>query len=199
MKSDPPEIYQALLEALIQKTNLKIPSTKTLYLKKMNGGETNMEYVMSEQSDKVADFANIRPVFSLPNSLTFKKMVKINASVKSTLSEKPWPPTPDDIISRDYQVNKDLFNLISWIIYPCRQLDDTGLVKLPKPKAEKVLQECQNIEPLLPSTKPSLDQTLWSLTMHRKIGSSDVIDTLHKLGYRISYTERLFICYTLNH
>ena len=29
--------------------------------------------------------------------------------------------------------------------------------------------------------------------MHRKTGSSDVIDTLHKLGYRISYTETLFI------
>ena len=29
--------------------------------------------------------------------------------------------------------------------------------------------------------------------MHRKTGSSDIIDTLHKLGYGISYTETLFI------
>ena len=29
--------------------------------------------------------------------------------------------------------------------------------------------------------------------MHRKTGSSDVIDTLHKLGYGISYTETLLI------
>ena len=29
--------------------------------------------------------------------------------------------------------------------------------------------------------------------MHRKTGSSDVIQTLHKLGYGISYTETLFI------
>ena len=29
--------------------------------------------------------------------------------------------------------------------------------------------------------------------MYRKIGSSDVIETLHKLGYGISYTETLFI------
>ena len=32
-----------------------------------------------------------------------------------------------------------------------------------------------------------------SLTIHRKTGSSDIIDTLHKLGYGISYTETLFI------
>ena len=86
-----------------------------------------------------------------------------------------------------------MFNLVSWIVYPCGQLDDTGLVKLPKSKAEKVLPVCQNIESLLPNTKPSLDQALLSLTMHRKTGSSDVIDTLHKLGYGISYTETLFI------
>ena len=29
--------------------------------------------------------------------------------------------------------------------------------------------------------------------MHRKTGSSDVIQTLHKPGYGISYTETLFI------
>ena len=52
---------------------------------------------------------------------------------------------------------------------------------------------CQNIESLLPNTKSSLHQGLLSLTMHRKTGSSDVIDTLHKLGYGISYTETLFI------
>ena len=86
-----------------------------------------------------------------------------------------------------------MFNLVSWIVYPCGQLDDTGLVKLPKSKAEKVLPVCQNIESLLPNTKPSLDQALLSLTMHRKTGSSDVIDTLYKLGYGISYTVTLFI------
>ena len=32
-----------------------------------------------------------------------------------------------------------------------------------------------------------------SLTIHRKTGSSGVTDTLHKLGYGISYTETLFI------
>ena len=86
-----------------------------------------------------------------------------------------------------------MFNLSSWIIYPCGQLDDTGLLKLPKSKAEKVFQVCQNIASLLPNIKPSLDQALLSLTMHRKTGSRDVIDTLHKLGYGIFYTETLFI------
>ena len=80
----------------------------------------------------------------------------INASIKSTLSEKPWPPTPDDIISTKYEIK-----------YTCGQLNDTGLVMLPKWKAEKVLQVCQNIESLLPNTKPSLDQVLLSLTIHR--------------------------------
>ena len=101
---------------------------------------------MSKESDKIVDFANIQLVSSLPNSFAFKKMVKIiNASIKSTLSEKPWPPTSDDITSTRYEIKKDLLNLISWIIYPCGQLDETGLVKLPKSKTKKVLQVCQNI------------------------------------------------------
>ena len=68
-----------------------------------------------------------------------------NASIKSTPCEKLWPPTSDHIISTKYEINKDLFNLISWIMYPCGQPDDRGLVKLSKSKAEKVLQVCQNI------------------------------------------------------
>ena len=67
------------------------------------------------------------------------------------------------------------------------------MVKLPKSKAEKVIQICQNIEFLIPKTKPSLHQVFLSLTMHRKTSSSEVIQAFHKLGYRISYTEPLFI------
>ena len=84
-----------------------------------------------------------------------------------------------------------MFNLVSWIIYPCGQLDDTGLVKLQKSETEKVLQVCQNIESLLLNTKPSLDQALFSLTMHRKTGSSDAIDTLHKFGYGIKNDQKV--------
>ena len=99
---------------------------------------------------------------------------KVNASIKSNLSEKPWPPTPDDIISTKYEINKGFFNLTSWITYPCGQLDDTGVVKLSKSKAEKVLQVSKNIEPPLPNTIQSLHQALLPLTMHRRSGSSGV-------------------------
>ena len=64
---------------------------------------------------------------------------------------------------------------------------------LPKSKARKVLQITQNITALLPNTLPSKDQVLLSLTMHKKTGSSDVVDTLHRLGHGISYSETLFV------
>ena len=86
-----------------------------------------------------------------------------------------------------------MFDLISWIIYPCGQLDDTGLVKLPKSKAEKVLPVWQNIESLLPNTEPLLDQGLLSLKMPRKTGSSDVINTLHKLGWEFPTQKRYLL------
>ena len=160
--------------------------------KKMSSSKT--EFVMSKETEKFVDISDIQLMSSLPSSLTYKRLEKmINTSIKSTLTDKPWLSTPEDIILTKYNINNDSFNLICWIIYLCGQLDDTGMVKLPKSKAEKVIQKCQNIECLLPKTKPSLDQALLSLTMHRKTGSSDVIQTLHKLGYGISYTETLFI------
>ena len=39
----------------------------------MNGGKANTECVMSKESDKIVDFANIQLVSSLQNSLTFQK------------------------------------------------------------------------------------------------------------------------------
>ena len=74
-------------------------------------------------------------------------------------------------------------------MYPCRQFDDMGMVNLTNSKVEKVIQIHQNIECLLWKTKPSLDHTLLSLTIHRKTGSRDAIGTYHKLDYRISYIE----------
>ena len=38
-----------------------------------------------------------------------------------------------------------------------------------------------------------LNQVLLSLILHRKTGSREVLDTMHRLGYGISYTETLFI------
>ena len=119
---------------------------------------SSKEFVVSKETDKSDDFSNIQLISSLPSSLTFKRPVKmINTSIKSTITDKPWSPTRDDIISTKYNLNKHLFNLICWIIYSCGQLDDTGMVKLPKSKVEKVIQICQNIECLLPRTKSSLE------------------------------------------
>ena len=64
---------------------------------------------------------------------------------------------------------------------------------LPKSKARKVLQITQNITARLPNTFPSKDQVLLSLTMHRKTGSGDAVDTLHRLGQGISYSGTLFV------
>ena len=64
---------------------------------------------------------------------------------------------------------------------------------LPKSKAQKVLQIKQNITALLLNALPSKDQVLLSLTMHRKLGSSDVVDTLHPLGHEILYFETFFV------
>ena len=70
---------------------------------------------------------------------------------------------------------------------------NNGRVKLPKSKAQKILQITQNITALLPNTSPSKYQVLLSLTMHRKTGSSDAVDTLHCLRHGISYSETLFV------
>ena len=64
---------------------------------------------------------------------------------------------------------------------------------LPKSKAQKVLQITQNITALLPNTLTSKDQVFLSLTMHRKTGSSDVVDTLHRFRHGILYFETLLV------
>ena len=68
------------------------------------------------------------------------------------------------------------------------QIANNGRVMLPKSKAQKVIQITQNITALLPNILPSKDQVFLSLTMHRKTGSSDAVDTLHRLGHGISYS-----------
>ena len=57
------------------------------------------EFVMSKETDKIADISNIQLKSSLPSSLAFETLGKmINTLIKSTLTDKPWPPTPDAII-----------------------------------------------------------------------------------------------------
>ena len=104
-----------------------------------------------------------------------------------------WPPTPNDIIQSENVVNKYLFNQIAWIIEPNQSLNQDGLANLSDRKTLKVKQMCQNLQSLLPHFQPSLDQLLLSLTLHRKTGSSDVVDILNRLGYGVPYTELLFV------
>ncbi len=129
----------------------------------------------------------------IPTSVAVKNVANaIHESVKLRDS-LPWPATPQDILESNRVVDTNLHNLLAWIVQPNATLNAKGLVSLPKSKASKIMQLAQNIECLLPNAKPSLDQALLSLTMHRKTGSSAVVNTLHHLGHGISYTETIFI------
>ena len=80
---------------------------------------------------------------------------------------------------------------MSWIVHLGGQIAPTmGELSYPNQK-HKILQITQNITAPLPNTSPSKYQVLLSLTMHRKTGSSDVVDMLHCLGHGISYPETL--------
>ena len=100
----------------------------------------------------------------------------------------PRPPTPQDIIEKEPDLNCDIYNELSWIVNPTAPICDNGRVQLSESKTAIIIQMCQDIQALLPNAQPSLDQVLLSLTMHRKTGSSTVINTLHRMGYGISYT-----------
>ena len=130
----------------------------------------------------------------ISKSLSLKNTAKsIHMSIKDTCEYLKWPPTPQDILEVEPYINGDLYNELAWIVDPNAQLNDDGKVKLSQIKATKIQQIAQDIQALLPKSQPSLDQVLLSLTMHRKTGSSGVVDTLHGLGYGMSYTETIFI------
>jgi hypothetical protein len=117
----------------------------------------------------------------------------IHISIKDTRKHMSWPPTPQVILEQNRNINTDLYNELCWIVNPDARLDDNGRVQLSQSKSAKVHQICQDIQAMLPNAQPSLDQVLLSLTIHRKTGSSAVVDTLHSLGYGTSYTETVFI------
>ena len=83
---------------------------------------------------------------------------------------------------------------MSWIIDPCAPIGEDGMVKISsKKKSLKIQQISRNLVSLMPSPQPSLDQVLLSMILHRKTGSRDVVDTIHLLGYGVSYTQTLFM------
>lgn len=110
----------------------------------------------------------------------------IHESIKETMGVRPWPPTPQDIIGTEPYINTDLYNELAWIVDPTARLNNSGHVQVSETKAIKLQHLCQDIQALLPESQPSLDQVLLSLKMHRKTGSSGVVDTMHRLGYGIS-------------
>ncbi|MES9880765.1 MAG: hypothetical protein ABW185_07780 [Sedimenticola sp.] len=130
----------------------------------------------------------------IAKSVSLKNTARtIHESIKATKEILPWPPTPQDIIGTEPYINTDLYNELAWIVDPEARLNDEGRVQISHSKATKLHQLCQDIQTLLPKSQPSLDQVLLSLTMHRKTGSSGVVDTMHSLGYGISYTETVFV------
>lgn len=103
-----------------------------------------------------------------------------------------WLPTSQDITEMNNDRDVGIFNLVSWIIYPKGKIAINGRVKLLESNAEKVSQVAKNIISLLQNATLAMDQNLLSLTMHRKAGSSNVINTLHHLHYGTSYSEKMF-------
>ena len=178
------------------KTKLKLCFDEDLTFLASNKESKGPEYVVS--SDVSLSYDVIKAYASgngIPKYVTIKTTAQLlSNSIRDNLQTTfNWPPTPQDIIEESSDVDIDLYNLLAWIIFPRGQIGKNGRVELPKTKAEKVSQLAQNVISLMPYASPSMDQILLSLTMHRKTGSSTVIDTLHSLGHGISYTETSFI------
>ena len=117
----------------------------------------------------------------------------VHDSIMESCVEQNWPPTPQEILESDPDTNKDLLNLISWIVHPRGKLNDDGNVVVPESKKSKIFHLANNIECLLPGVLPSLEQILFATTLHAKSGSKDAVDTTHSFGYGISHSELYFI------
>ena len=78
----------------------------------------------------------------IPRSLAIKTTAQmIHNSLRETQTTSKWPPTPREIVESNDGINKNLFNLISWIAHPRGQIGNNGrAVMLPKSKVQKVLQ-----------------------------------------------------------
>ena len=120
---------------------------------------------------------------------------RLHYSLISSQKNRPWPPTPQDIIKDKDPYQIDLFNFIAWLVDPSAPVGKKdGIVKLrSNHKARKIGEICCNIESLLPNGQPSFDQILFSLVFHRNTGKREPIDIAHGYGYGISYSEVCFI------
>ena len=118
------------------------------------------------------------------------RSISLDIRQRSKENPKLWSPVPHYIIGKsDEKENICLHNLIALIVSPNSPSDIDGSVKLSKGKATKITKICSDIKSLIPNTTPSLSQVLLSLSMHRKTGSSTVINDLHKFGQGMSHTK----------
>ena len=117
---------------------------------------------------------------------------KISNEVKSR-PKKTWPPTPQQVLESKDDVNMNLYNFLALVVSPYSTIDNTGTVRLSESKATKITKICEDIESLVPTCKPALSQVLFSLNMHRRTASKNVVTDLHGFGHGISYTDTIFI------
>ena len=121
---------------------------------------------------------------AMSKSVILKRAARIvHDSIMDSCAEQKWPPTPQEILQSGSDTNQDLLNLISWIVHPRGQLDNNGNVTVPESKKGKIFHLANDIECLLPGVLPSLEQILFSATLHARSGSKDAVDTAHSFGY----------------
>ena len=72
----------------------------------------------------------------------------------------------DEVLDLD----KQLFNLIVWIVSPSTAMGKNSFVRLSERKATKVSEIVQNIQLLVPGSRPGFNQILLSITTLAKTG-----------------------------
>ena len=82
------------------------------------------ECVFSSEDPRRLACLDERNIIGMTKSMALQKAAKIihDSLNDATCDEKPWLPTPRDIL----EGNTDLLNLITWIIYPRAALDGRG-------------------------------------------------------------------------
>ena len=153
------------------------------------------EYILRSEQMLSADFINsalnghgISHITLMRNSSR-----TVHQNIKENMEEGNWPATPQEIIESTSLHNPATFNSVAWMINPDASIGENGLVKVAKNKETKISKICQDIESLMPNAIPSYDQLLLSLTLHRKTGSSDVVDIINDFGHGVPYTEVRFV------
>ena len=161
-----------------------------------SGHGMQSEYVMSSDSNILSDA--IQSIVTGQGISNYKQLKSLGHSISLEIQSResiPWPPTPQDVIDsqKDLDLNRKLFNLIAWVVSPNAAMDKNGFVKLSSRKEIKVNEIVQNIQALVPGSKPGLNQILLSLNTLSKTGSSMIVNDLKQLGHGISNTEAMFI------